>query len=220
MAADDVRIVVVGNPANTNALIASSHAPDIPSERFTAMTRLDHNRALAQIAHATGSPVRDVERMTIWGNHSATQVPDLDQATIAGRPVRDVLTEQGLGEEWVRTTFIPPVAQRGAEIIAVRGGSSVASAAHAALAHVHDWVMGTPDGDWTSMAVVSDGSYGVDEGLISSFPVTCRSGEYEINHSIDVSEDARRRLESSVSELREERDTVRAKGLLGPKAGH
>ena len=219
-AADDVRIVVVGNPANTNALIASSHAPDIPSERFTAMTRLDHNRALAQIAHATGSPVGDVERMTIWGNHSATQVPDLDQVTIAGRPVRDVLSERGLGEEWVRTTFIPTVAQRGADIIAVRGGSSVASAAHAALAHVHDWVLGTPDGDWTSMAVVSDGSYGVDEGLISSFPVTCRSGEYEINHGVDLSEDARRRLESSVSELREERDTVRAKGLLGPKAGH
>jgi len=134
--------------------------------------------------------------------------------------VRDVLSERGLGEEWVRTSFIPTVAQRGAEIIAVRGGSSVASAAHAALDHVHDWVLGTPDGDWTSMAVVSDGSYGVDEGLISSFPVTCRSGEYEINHGVDLSEDARRRLESSVSELREERDTIRAKGLLGPKAGH
>ncbi|WP_129360921.1 MULTISPECIES: malate dehydrogenase [Micrococcaceae] len=217
-AADDVRIVVVGNPANTNALIAASHAPDIPTDRFTALTRLDHNRAVAQLAQATNSRVGDIRRMTIWGNHSATQVPDLEFATISGRPAREVLDENGLGDEWIREGFIPTVAQRGADIIRVRGGSSVASAAHAALSHMRDWIHGTNEGDWTSMGVVSDGSYGVDEGLISSFPVSCRSGSCEINHDLKLTQDTQERLNTSVSELREERDAVRAKGLLGPKA--
>lgn len=217
-ASDDVRVVAVGNPANTNALIAASHAPDIPSDRFTALTRLDHNRALGQLARAVGAGVGDIRRMTIWGNHSATQVPDLDSATVAGRSAREVLEDRGLGEEWVRKEFIPTVAERGAEIIRVRGGSSVASAAHATISHIHDWVHGTADDDWTSMAIVSDGSYGVDAGLISSFPVSCRDGRCEINHGVTMSPDSRERLDRSVSELRNERDAVRAKGLLGPKA--
>lgn len=215
-AADDVKIAVVGNPANTNALIAASHAPDVPLERFTALTRLDHHRAVGQLALATGAPVRDVEGVTIWGNHSASQYPDLFHATVAGVPAVDALEKAGLGQEWIEGTFIPTVAKRGAEIIAVRGGSSVASAAHAALMHVRDWVLGTGE-HWTSMAVPSDGSYGVPEGLISSFPVRCAAGEYEIIHSFENSVFSQERIAASVAELAEERDAVAQLGLLGQR---
>lgn len=216
-AADDVRVAVVGNPANTNALIAASHAPDVPLERFTALTRLDHHRALGQLAQATGVSVDQVEGLAIWGNHSASQYPDLFQARVAGRPALEVLEEKGLGLDWVEGTFIPTVANRGAEIIAVRGGSSVASAAHAALSHVRDWVAGT-DGKITSMAVPSDGSYGVPEGLISSFPVRCAAGGYEIVQGIEHSSFAAGRIEASVAELAEERNAVTDLGLLGPRS--
>src|SRR4051794_6499862 len=175
-AADDVRVLVVGNPANTNAFIAASHAPDVPSERFTAMTRLDHNRAVAQLAKKTGSAVSDIARLTIWGNHSATQYPDLSHATVGGSPALSVVDD----EAWVRDTFIPTVAKRGAAIIEARGASSAASAANAAIDHVYSWVNGTPAGDWTSAGLVSDGSYGVPEGLISSFPVTSEGGTWRI----------------------------------------
>ncbi|MCP3425560.1 malate dehydrogenase [Rothia sp. AR01] len=216
-AAEDVRVVVVGNPANTNALIAASHAPDVPLERFTALTRLDHHRAVAQLALATGSPVGSVRRVSIWGNHSASQVPDVDHAEIGGRPALEVLAEHGRGRAWIDEEFIPRVARRGAEIIEVRGGSSVASAAHAAICHMRDWVRGTPEGDWTSMAVPSDGSHGVQEGLISSFPVTCAAGRYDINHEVKLGDDVENRLRASVRELAEEREAVRSRGLLGPR---
>ncbi|WP_129657687.1 malate dehydrogenase [Rothia halotolerans] len=218
-AAEDVRIAVVGNPANTNALIAASHAPDVPLERFTALTRLDHHRAMAQLALATDSPVSSVRRVTIWGNHSASQVPDLSRASVGGRPALEVLAEHGRDRTWIEEEFIPRVARRGAEIIEVRGGSSVASAAHAAICHVRDWVLGTPEGDWTSMAVPSDGSYGVEEGIISSFPVTCAAGRYDINHDVKLGDDVENRLRESVRELQEERDAVRSLGLLGPRGG-
>jgi malate dehydrogenase len=175
-AADDVRVLVVGNPANTNALIAASHAPDVPGDRFTAMTRLDHNRALSQLAKKTGSSVNDIRQLTIWGNHSATQYPDWSQATIGGSPVEEVVGDR----EWLESTFIPTVAKRGAAIIEARGSSSAASAANAAIDHVFDWVNGTAEGDWTSAAIMSDGSYGVPEGIISSFPVTSSGGEWQI----------------------------------------
>ena len=213
-AADDVKVAVVGNPANTNALIAASHAPDVPLERFTALTRLDHHRALAQLAATTGASVAEIEGVAIWGNHSASQYPDLFQARIGGRPALEVLGERGLGLEWIEQSFIPTVANRGAEIIAVRGGSSVASAAHAALAHVRDWVLGTGEG-WTSMAVPSDGSYGVPEGTMSSFPVRCAGGEYEIVQGLEHSEFSQKRIAASVAELIEERETVAQLGLLG-----
>lgn len=209
-AADDVRVLVVGNPANTNAWIASQHAPDVPDERFTAMTRLDHNRAIAQLASRTGTTVDDIARLTIWGNHSATQYPDLSHATVAGRPARDVVGD----DAWVRDTFIPTVAKRGAAIIEARGASSAASAANAALDHVHTWVNGTPDGDWTSAGVVSDGSYGVPEGLISSFPVTAAGGSLTIVPGLEIDEFSRARIDASVAELVEERDAVRALGLV------
>src|SRR3954453_18045379 len=175
-AASDVRILVVGNPANTNSLIAMNNAPNIDNERFTAMTRLDHNRAIAQLAARTGTTVNDITRMTIWGNHSATQYPDLYHAEVQGKNAADLVDDQG----WLESEFIPRVQQRGAAIIEARGLSSAASAANAAIDPVHDWVLGTDDGDWGSRAIPSDGSYGVAEGLISSFPVTCRDGRYEV----------------------------------------
>jgi malate dehydrogenase len=209
-AADDVRVLVVGNPANTNALIARSHAPDVPADRFTAMTRLDHNRALTQLAKKTGSTVADVRRLTIWGNHSATQYPDIFHAEVGGKNAAEVVGDQ----EWLENDFIPTVAKRGAAIIDARGASSAASAANAAIDHVHDWVNGTPEGDWTSAAIVSDGSYGVPEGLISSFPVVSRNGHWEIVQGLDVSDFSRGRIDASVRELAEERDAVKELGLI------
>lgn len=209
-AAADIRVLVVGNPANTNALIAQSHAPDVPAERFTAMTRLDHNRALSQLAAKTGASLGDITRMTIWGNHSATQYPDLFNARVGGRSAAEVVGDQ----EWLENTFIPTVAKRGAAIIEARGASSAASAANAAIDHVHDWVLGTPDGDWVSVALPSDGSYGVPEGLISSFPCISRNGAWEIVQGVELNEFSRSRVDASVAELVEERDAVRALGLI------
>ncbi|WP_216216949.1 malate dehydrogenase [Amycolatopsis aidingensis] len=209
-AAEDVKVLVVGNPANTNALIAQSHAPDVPAERFTAMTRLDHNRALAQLAKKTGTPVGEIRRLTIWGNHSATQYPDIFHAEVAGRNAAEVVNDQ----TWLAEEFIPTVAKRGAAIIEARGASSAASAASAAIDHVYTWVNGTAEGDWTSMAVPSDGSYGVPEGLISSFPVTTRDGRYEIVQGLDINEFSRERIDASVRELTEEREAVRSLGLV------
>jgi malate dehydrogenase len=209
-AADDVRVLVVGNPANTNALLAASHAPDVPRERFTAMTRLDHNRALSQLSKRTGTPVSEIRRLTIWGNYSATQYPDIFHAEVAGKPAPEVVADQ----QWLEDDFIPTVAKRGAAIIEARGASSAASAANAAVDHVHDWVNGTPDGDWTSAAIVSDGSYGVPEGLISSFPVVSRSGAWEIVPDLDISDFSRARIDASVAELAEEREAVKGLGLV------
>jgi malate dehydrogenase len=209
-AADDVRVLVVGNPANTNCLIAQAHAPDVPSDRFTAMTRLDHNRALSQLADKLGVPVSEITKLTIWGNHSATQYPDLFHAEVGDRNAIEAVDDM----DWVRDTFIPTVAKRGAAIIEARGASSAASAANAALDHVYDWVHGTPDGDWTSMAIRSDGSYGVPEGLISSFPVVCRDGRYEIVQGLEINDFSRERIDASVKELEEERDAVRSLGLI------
>ncbi|WP_030754128.1 malate dehydrogenase [Streptomyces griseus] len=209
-AADDVKVLVVGNPANTNALIAQSAAKGVPAERFTAMTRLDHNRALTQLAQKTGSSVTDIKRLTIWGNHSATQYPDIFHAEIAGKNAADVVND----EAWLADTFIPTVAKRGAAIIDARGASSAASAANAAIDHVYTWVNGTAEGDWTSMGVPSDGSYGVPEGLISSFPVTCKDGKYEIVQGLEINDFSRARIDASVKELSEERDAVRELGLI------
>ncbi|WNV90757.1 malate dehydrogenase [Umezawaea sp. Da 62-37] len=209
-AAEDVRVLVVGNPANTNALIAQQHAPDVPAERFTAMTRLDHNRALAQLSKKLDVSVTDIKKLTIWGNHSATQYPDLFHAEVNGTTAAAAVNDQ----EWLEGTFIPTVAKRGAAIIEARGLSSAASAANAALDHVHTWVNGTPEGDWTSAAVVSDGSYGVPEGLISSFPVTAKGGKYEIVQGLEIDEFSRGRIDASVAELVEERDAVKALGLI------
>ncbi|MEV7214805.1 malate dehydrogenase [Kitasatospora cineracea] len=210
-AADDIKVLVVGNPANTNALIAQRNAPDVPAERFTAMTRLDHNRAVAQLAKKAGVTVEDVKKVTIWGNHSATQYPDLFHAEISGKAAFDAV---GADQEWVEKFFIPKVAKRGAEIIEVRGASSAASAANAAIDHVHTWVNGTAEGDWTSMGIVSDGSYGVPAGLISSFPVTTKDGKFEIVQGLDLSEFDRKRIDASVGELAEERDAVQELGLI------
>ncbi|GAA0331306.1 malate dehydrogenase [Actinoallomurus spadix] len=209
-AADDVRVLVVGNPANTNALIAKSHAPDVPADRFTAMTRLDHNRAIAQLSKKVETPVADIKKIAIWGNHSATQYPDIFHAEVAGRNAAEVVNDEG----WLRDTFIPTVAKRGAAIIEARGASSAASAASAAIDHVHTWVNGTAEGDWTSMAVVSDGSYGVPEGLISSFPVVCKDGKWEIVQGLEINDFSRERIDASVRELEEERDAVRNLGLI------
>ncbi|MEU6057585.1 malate dehydrogenase [Streptomyces sp. NPDC047097] len=209
-AADDIRVLVVGNPANTNALIAQAAAPDVPAERFTAMTRLDHNRAISQLAAKTGAAVSDIKRLTIWGNHSATQYPDIFHAEIAGKNAAETVND----EAWLADTFIPTVAKRGAAIIEARGASSAASAANAAIDHVYSWVNGTPAGDWTSMGIPSDGSYGVPEGLISSFPVTCKNGTYEIVQGLDINEFSRTRIDASVQELAEERDAVRGLGLI------
>ncbi|MFD9545479.1 malate dehydrogenase [Streptomyces sp. NPDC060022] len=209
-AADDIKVLVVGNPANTNALIAQAAAPDVPAERFTAMTRLDHNRAISQLAARTGAAVSDIKRLTIWGNHSATQYPDIFHAEIAGKNAAEVVND----EAWLADTFIPTVAKRGAAIIEARGASSAASAANAAIDHVHTWVNGTAEGDWTSMGIPSDGSYGVPEGIISSFPVTTKDGTYEIVQGLDINEFSRARIDASVQELTEERDAVRELGLI------
>ena len=209
-AAKDVRILVVGNPANTNALIAMNNAPDVPNERFTAMTRLDHNRAIAQLAAKTGAAVPEITKMTIWGNHSATQYPDLFHAEVKGQNAAALVNDQA----WLETEFIPTVQQRGAAIIEARGLSSAASAANAAIDHMRTWALGTDAGDWVSMAIPSDGSYGVAEGLISSFPVTCANGKYEIVQGLDIDDFSRARIDASVSELAEERDAVRELGLI------
>src|SRR3954454_21775517 len=209
-AADDIRVLVVGNPANTNALIAQTHAPDVPADRFTAMTRLDHNRAIGQLAIRLGVPVSQLRKVAIWGNHSATQYPDITHAEVGGRSVSEAVGD----DAWVRDEFIPRVAKRGAEIIEVRGASSAASAASAAIDHIYSWVNGTPAGDWTSAAIVSDGSYGVPEGLISSFPVTSTGGKYEIVQGLELDEFSRARIDASVAELTEERDAVAKLGLI------
>ncbi len=209
-AADDVRVLVTGNPANTNALIAMSNAPDVPRERFTALTRLDHNRAIAQLAAKTGSAVTDISKMTIWGNHSATQYPDLFHAEVGGRNAAELVGDQA----WLEGEFIPTVQKRGAAIIEARGSSSAASAANATIDHARDWVHGTPEGDWVSMAVPSDGSYGVPEGLISSFPVTVRDGAYQIVQGLEIDAFSRGRIDVSTAELAEERDAVRELGLI------
>jgi malate dehydrogenase len=207
-AASDVRVLVVGNPANTNALIARSHARDVPADRFTAMTRLDHNRAMAQLSKRLDTPVSEIKKLAIWGNHSATQYPDIFHAEVAGQNAAQALNDA----EWLRDTFIPTVAKRGAAIIEARGASSAASAASAAIDHVHTWVNGTPEGDW--MAVVSDGSYGVPEGLVSSFPVTCEGGAWKIVPDLEINQFSRDRIDASVRELEEERDAVRELGLI------
>jgi malate dehydrogenase len=200
-----VRVLVVGNPANTNALIAQANAPDLEPRNFTAMTRLDHNRALAQLAEKTGSHVTDIRRMTIWGNHSSTQYPDLSHAEVAGRPAKS-LVDPG----WITGTFIPVVQQRGAAVIKARGASSAASAASAAIDHVHTWVHGTPAGDWVSMAVPADGSYGINAGVVFSYPVTVSNGDYRIVPGLAVEEFSRQRLDATYAELREERDGVKS----------
>ncbi|WP_327268511.1 malate dehydrogenase [Streptomyces sp. NBC_01218] len=209
-AADDIKVLVVGNPANTNALIAQAAAPDVPAERFTAMTRLDHNRAISQLAAKTGAAVSDIKKLTIWGNHSATQYPDIFHAEIAGKNAAEVVND----EAWLADTFIPTVAKRGAAIIEARGASSAASAANAAIDHVYTWVNGTAEGNWTSMGIPSDGSYGVPEGIISSFPVTTKDGAYKIVQGLDINEFSRARIDASVKELVEERDAVRGLGLI------
>ena len=209
-AAADVRILVVGNPANTNCLIALSNAPDVPRQRFHAMTRLDHNRAIAQLAKRTGAEVSEITRMTVWGNHSTTQYPDLVNARVRGESAWDAVGDEG----WIAEEFIPTVAKRGAAIIDARGASSAASAANAAIDHVHDWVLGTPEDDWVSMSVPSDGSYGVEEGIVSSFPCRCFGGEYEIVEGLEITDFSRTRIDASVAELREERDAVAGLGLL------
>jgi malate dehydrogenase len=210
-AADDVGVLVVGNPANTNALIAMHNAPSVPHERFTAMTRLDHNRAIAQLAAKAGAAVDDVARMTIWGNHSATQYPDVFHAQVAGKPAFDAV---GRDHAWLESEFIPTVQQRGAAVIKARGLSSAASAANAAIGHVRDWVLGTAGGDWVSMAVPSDGSYGVAEGLISGFPCTTSGGAYHIVPGLELDEFSRQRIDTSVAELASERDAVAELGLI------
>ena len=208
-AADDVRILVVGNPANTNCLIAMNNAGSVPKSRFTAMTRLDHNRALAQVAQKCDVSLDEIRHMTIWGNHSATQYPDLFHAEVKGKVAADVV-----GQEWIEATFIPTVQQRGAAVIEARGASSAASAANAAVDHVHDWALGTPADDWVSMAICSDGSYGVPEGLISSFPCTTKNGEWSIVQGLEIDEFSRTRIDASVAELGEERDAVADLGLI------
>ena len=203
-ASRDVKVLVIGNPANTNALIAVRNAPDLEPAQFSAMMRLDHNRAVGKVAEKTGAAVTEVRRVTIWGNHSATQYPDLSHATIRGRPAADLLDPA-----WTRDEFIPRVQKRGAEIIEARGLSSAASAAHAGLSHMRDWVRGTTEGDWTSMAVPSDGSYGIPEGLVYSFPVTIDNGAYRIVQGLDVDEFSRGRMDATRAELEEERDAVK-----------
>jgi len=209
-AAKDVKVLVVGNPANTNSLIAMSNAEGLEPGRFTAMTRLDHNRAKAQLSAKTGAPVTDITHMTIWGNHSTTQYPDLFHAEVGGKNAAELINDQ----TWLENDFIPTVAKRGAAIIDARGASSAASAASAAIDHVHDWHVGTPEGDWVSMAIPSDGSYGVPEGIISSFPVTVSGGEYTIVEGLDVPEFSQVRIDKTVAELQEERAAVAKLGLV------
>ena len=203
-AADDVKVLVVGNPANTNALIAMSNAPDVPNERFTAMMRLDHNRAISQLANKLGVPVTAVKRMTAWGNHSPTQYPDLINARVDGDQAWNRVDD----EAWITDEYIPRVAKRGAEIIDARGASSAASAANAAIDHVHDWVLGTPDGDWVSMAIPSTGAYGIEEGIICGVPCTCAGGEYTLVEGLEITDFSRERIDKSVAELVEERGAV------------
>jgi len=210
-AADDIRVTVTGNPANTNALIAASNAPDVPTERFSALTRLDHNRALGQLAAKTGASVNDIRHLTIWGNHSATQYPDLFHAEVGGRNAYELVDDH----DWVENDFIPTVQKRGAAIIEARGASSAASAASATVDAARDWLRGTAAGDWTSMAVVSDGSYDVPEGLVSSFPVTTADAGWQIVSGLDIDEFSRSRIDASTAELSEERDAVRDLGLIG-----
>jgi malate dehydrogenase len=206
----DVKILVVGNPANTNAVIAMNNAPDLDPGRFTAMTRLDHNRAMTQIATKLGSTVNDVKKMTIWGNHSTTQYPDLFHCEVGGRNAYEAVGDH----DWVDQTFIPTVAKRGAAIIDARGASSAASAANAAVDHIRSWSHGTPDGDWVSMAIPSDGSYGVPEGIISSFPCVCRDGRYEIVQGLDIDDYSRSKIDATAAELVGERDAVAELGLI------
>jgi malate dehydrogenase len=209
-AADDIRVTVTGNPANTNALIAMSNAPDVPNDRFTALTRLDHNRALAQLAAKTGSSVNDIRHLTIWGNHSATQYPDIFHAEVGGRNAAELVDDK----DWLENDFIPTVQKRGAAIIEARGASSAASAAAATIDHARDWLAGTAEGDWTSMAVPSDGSYGVPEGIISSFPVTTSAGSIEIVQGLEINDFSRSRIDASAAELQEERAAVTELGLI------
>jgi len=209
-AADDVRVLVVGNPANTNCLIAQRNAPDVPAERFTAMMRLDHNRAKSQLAAKAGVPVTSVKKMTIWGNHSASQYPDIFHAEIDGKPAAEVVSDR----TWLTDDFIPTVQKRGAAVIEARGASSAASAANAAIDHVHDWVLGTPAGDWVSMGIPSDGSYGVPEGIIAGLPVTTSGGKYSVVQGLELDEFSRGRVDASIAELVEERDAVSGLGLI------
>ncbi len=203
-ASRDVRVLVVGNPANTNSLIAQHNAPSLPANRFTAMTRLDHNRGVAQLTEKTGAPLADIKKIIIWGNHSATQYPDLHHATVGGKPALSLVDQT-----WFQDSYIPTVQQRGAAVIKARGSSSAASAAAAALDHVHDWMLGTPSGDWVSMAVPSDGSYGIAAGVIYSYPVTCKNGEYSIVQGLEINEFSRARMQATLRELLEERDGVK-----------
>ena len=214
-AADDVKVLVVGNPANTNCLIAMSNADGVPQERFTAMVRLDHNRAVAQLSKKTGAAVSDISNMTIWGNHSTTQYPDLINAKVNGKSAWDEVGD----EKWIADEFIPTVAKRGAAVIEARGASSAASAANAAIDHMHDWVLGTPAGDWVSMGVPSDGSYDVEEGLISGAPCQCSDGEWEVVKGLEIPEFSRERIDASVAELKEERDAVAGLGLVPAATG-
>ena len=209
-AADDIKVLVVGNPANTNALIALSHAPDVPRERFTAMMRLDHNRAKSQLANKLEVGVSEITNMSVWGNHSASQYPDITNALVKGEDAEAMVDDQ----TWIEDHFIPTVAKRGAAIIDARGASSAASAANAAISHIHDWVLGTPEGDWVSMGIPSDGSYGVDEGVVSGFPCTCANGEYSVVEGLEIDEFSRGRIDASVAELAEERDAVKELGLI------
>ncbi len=203
-ASRDVKVLVVGNPANTNALIASKAAPDLDPRQFTAMTRLDHNRAMAQLAGKTGTHVNDIKRMIIWGNHSATQYPDIHHCTVKGKPAPELLEES-----WVKDTFIPTVQQRGAAIIKARGASSAASAASAAIDHMRTWALGTADGDWVSMGVPADGSYGIADGVVYSFPVTCKGGRYSIVQDLEIGPFSRERMAATEAELREEREGIK-----------
>ncbi|HEX4010579.1 MAG TPA: malate dehydrogenase [Solirubrobacteraceae bacterium] len=209
-AAADLKVLVVGNPANTNCLIAQSNAPDIPRERFTAMMRLDHNRAIAQIAQKTGAAISEVTNMTIWGNHSATQYPDVFHSKVKGGNGAEAVHDR----DWIENDFIPTVQKRGAAIIEARGASSAASAANAAIDHVHDWVAGTPGGDWVSMAIPSDGTYGIDQGIFCGYPVTCQGGEYTIVEDLDLDDFSRQRIDATVKELRDEREAVQELGLI------
>lgn len=209
-AADDIKVLVTGNPANTNALIAMSNAPDIPAERFNAMTRLDHNRAKAQLAAKTGASVADITHLAIWGNHSTTQYPDLFNTLVRGENAAELINDQ----EWLESTFLPTVQKRGAAVIEARGASSAGSAANAIIDHMRDWVLGTPENDWVSMSVPTDGSYKIPEGLVCSFPCTVTGGNYQIVEGLDINEFSRSKIDVSVAELEEERDAVRALGLI------
>ena len=210
VASRDVRVLVVGNPANTNAYIAMKSAPDLPNKNFTAMLRLDHNRAVSQLATRTGKAVTDIEKMIVWGNHSPTMYPDLRSCTVAGVAALAAINDQA----WYRETYIPTVGKRGAAIIAARGASSAASAANAAIDHIHDWVLGTPEGDWVSMGVAVDGQYGIDKGIICGMPTICKNGKWEIVEGLELDAFSKPRIDASVAELREEYDAVKELGLI------